>query len=268
MTIHDFVRIRSLLCSVAVDAGRLLLDIYSREDFTVKTKSDNSPVTTADIRAQELIVPFLAKHFPNVPIVSEELSERANLAAMGKHFFIVDPLDSTKNFVTGIPFFDVSLALVHEGLPVVGVVYDPVHGITYSAYRGGGALKNATPMRVRSCTSLADADLDINATKLRGEHYRRVVLNIAPRAKKVRYFGSAVLETCWIAAGALDAMLNHRLSSWDVAAATLILEEAGGVWGDLDGTPYRMDTLERRPFLACGEQRLFSEIISLLTQPQ
>jgi myo-inositol-1(or 4)-monophosphatase len=266
--LSDFRHIQSVLHSLAVDTGRLLLDFYSRGDFAVEAKADHSPVTTADVRAQELILSRLEKCFPHIPIVSEELADGANRAAMGEEFFIVDPLDCTKNFITGIPFFDVSLALIHQGVSVVGVVHDPAHDITYSAYRGGGATKNAKPVRVRPCASLREADLDINTTKLPTESYRRVVLDIMPRAKKVRYFGGAVLETCWIAAGALDGMLNHHLSTWDIAATTLILEEAGGMWGDLAGIAYRMDTAERRPLLACGDRRLFSEIISVLGRPE
>jgi len=243
------------------------MDIYASRDFAVTTKEDGSPVTGADIRAQELILSSLLTHFPNIPIVSEELGDSLNLEAMHDRFFIVDPLDSTKNFITGIPFFDVSIALVHQGRSVVGVVHDPVHQITYSAARGAGALRNTTPIRVRSCSSLSVADLDINATKLANNHYRTVALEIAPRAKKVRYFGSAVLETCWIAAGALDGMLNHKLSVWDIAAVSLVLEEAGGHWGDLDGAPYRLDTIDRRPFLACGDRKLFEEIAALLFPP-
>lgn len=264
MTTLDTFRIHSVLRSVAVDAGRLLLDIYSREDFAVTIKSDRSPVTTADMRAQDFILASLARYFPDIPVASEELGDDTNRAAMGEQFFIVDPLDSTKNFITGIPFFDVSLALVENGVSIVGVVYDPVHQTIYSAFRGGGALRNATPIRVRQCPSLAEADLDVNATKLSEDAYRQVVLDVVPKAKKVRYFGSAVIETCWIATGILDGMLNHRLSAWDIAAATLILEEAGGVWGDLDGTSYRMDTVKSRPFLACGDSRLFAQITSLL----
>ena len=212
MTSNDLQRIQSLLCSVAADAGKFILDIYSKGTFVVRKKTDNSPVTAADIGSQELILSFLEKHFPDIPIVSEELADSANKIATRELFFLVDPLDSTKNFVTGIPFFNISLALVHKGLTIVGVIRDPVHEITYGAYRGGGATKNATPIHVRPCASLTDADLDVNATKLQEEPYRRIAFEIMPTAKKVRYFGSAVLETCWIAGGALDAVSYTHLT--------------------------------------------------------
>lgn len=266
MNIRELETMRSALTRIAVDAGELLERMYMRKDFTITMKEDGSPVTSADLQAQDIIMSALAVDFPGVPVVSEERGETLNREAMKDYFFILDPLDSTKNFITGIPFFDVSIAFVHQGQSLVGVVRDPIHEVTYGAARGHGALRNGSRIAVRPCHGLSVADFDINATALPTETYATVALHIAPHAKKVRYFGSAVLETCWVASGTLDGVLNHKLSSWDLAAVSLVLEEAGGYWGDLSGSPYRFDSIEKRPFLACGDRRLFDEITSLLLQ--
>jgi 3'(2'),5'-bisphosphate nucleotidase len=261
----DLEKTKHALIKIANSAGDLLMELFGSDSLVVESKSDNSPVTQADLQAQKLILAELARQFPGIPVASEELSVEENTSAMVGCFFIVDPLDSTKNFATGIPFFDVSIALVKDGVPMVGVVRDPVHDTTYSAVRGAGAWRNGNTIRVRPCSQLSEADLNINVTRLPNDQYRRAALKIVPAAKKVRYFGSAVIEGCWVASGMIDGILNHRLSAWDLAAVTLIVEEAGGCWGDLDGRPYRLDSLQKKPFFAVGDQRLMKEVVRLIS---
>lgn len=260
----DLQAIRTSLIEVADRAGDLIMQLFHSDDFSVKLKADNSPVTDADLRANDFITRELSSRFPDLPIASEEQTQSENKSAMRSAFIIVDPLDSTKNFATGIPFFDVTIALISDGAPLVGVIRDPVHRATYSAVRGGGAWRGQHKMLVRSCSSLEDADLDLNVTRLPRELYQRFALNVAPKAKKVRYFGSAVLEACWVADGIIDGVINHDLSAWDIAAVTLVLDEAGGVWGDLRGDRYRLDSLKKQPFFAVGDRRLMNEILEIV----
>lgn len=258
-------KIQTALTTIAYKTGGLLMQLFGSAALTVETKSDNSPVTQADFQAQDFILAQLSSQFPEIPIASEELTVQENTSAMRDRFFIIDPLDGTKNFAAGIPFFDVSIALVNDGMPVVGVIRDPAHEVTYSAVRGLGAWRNGKRMRVRACSKLADADLNVNVTRLPAEQYRRAALKVVPAAKKVRYFGNAAIEGCWVASGMIDGILNHRLSAWDLAAVTLIVEEAGGLWGDLLGQPYRLDSLQKRPFFAVGDSRLMNEVVGLIT---
>lgn len=260
----DLGQIREKVADIARRTGDLLLTLFGQESLKVTFKADSSPVTQADMLAQDLILTELSRHFPGIPIVSEELGVGANTLALGDVFFLVDPLDSTKNFTTRIPFFDVSIALVQDGRPVVGVIRDPVHKTTYSAVHSRGAWEEGSPIRVRPCPGLADADLDVNVTRLSPEQYRRVALKVVPKAKKVRYFGSAVIEACWVASGRLDGILNHPMATWDIAAATLIVEESGGIWGDVSGSPYRLDSLNKRAFFAVGDPRVMKEVVRLI----
>lgn len=265
MTTVKLQEVQGELEEVVTGAGQVLLDYFDRPDLRVSRKSDKSPITEADIASQTYILRELTNRFPDIPVASEEFEPSRNKNAMIGSFFIIDPLDSTKNFASGIPIFDVSIALVTEGRSQVGAISDPIHHTIYSAVRDLGAFRNKERISVRECPSLKEADFDVNVVNFSKEQYYRVMEDIVPHAKKVRYFGSAVLETCWISTGVLDGMLNHNMSAWDIAAVSLILEEAGGVWGDLKGNPYRCDSLEKRPFLATGDRRLFNEIISLLS---
>lgn len=262
MTMKDLMNIQDKLKYIALKTGEIIESYFFNKNFCISFKDDNSPVTDVDLAAQNYILEELAKAFPNFPIVSEELSKKENQAALSKQFFIVDPLDSTKNFATGIPIFDVSIALVYQGKPVVGVIRDPIHKITYSAIRGNGAKANENPIHVRQCRNIKDADLDLNIVRLPDKFYKPITLDIAREAKKVRYFGSAVIEICWIASGIIDAMINHDLSTWDLAACTLILEEAGGYWCDLEGVHFiSFDTLEKRSIIAVGDIQLSKNIL-------
>lgn len=265
MNQSDLEKTKSALVKIASATGDLLMRLFGSTSLAIKSKSDNSPVTQADLQAQDFILAELSSQFPGIPVASEELSVQENTSAMVDCFFIVDPLDSTKNFATGIPFFDVSIALINNGTPVVGVVRDPAHNVTYSGAHGLGAWRNGDRMRVRPCSRLADADLNVNVARLPSDQYQRAALKIVPMAKKVRYFGSAVIEGCWVASGMIDGILNHRLSAWDLASVTLIIQEAGGFWGDLDGQPYRLDSLQKRPFLAVGDLRLMKEVVELIS---
>jgi myo-inositol-1(or 4)-monophosphatase len=258
--------IETTLINIAVKTGEIIESRFADKAFSVQYKGDNSPVTDIDILAQQSILSQLTSHFPGVPVVSEEQSKETNEASISDHFFIVDPLDSTKNFVAGIPIFDVSIALVESGKPIVSVIRDPIHKVTYSAIHALGSKANGLEIRTKPCLSIASADIDLNVTRLPDNLYMPLVLKVARKAKKVRYFGSAVIEICWIACGRLDAMINHDLSIWDLAACTLVLEEAGGFSCDLDGNQLRFDILTKRPILATGDRHLARLILETLQQ--
>jgi len=264
MTTKDLFEIKKILEDIAVESGKILEKYFYNKNIEVTIKSDKSPVTNADIDSQEFIIAELNKYFPGVPIVSEEQSFKTNSSAISKEFFLIDPLDSTKNFATGIPIFDVSIAFVSQFKPLVGIVRDPINKTTYSSVENHGAYANERQINVRQCRNLQEADLDLNIPKLPDEQFNILALELAREAKKVRYFGCAVIEICWISCGIIDAIINHRLSIWDVAACTLILKEAGGFACDLNGNEYTYDTLDKRPILAVGDKRISDYILRAL----
>lgn len=260
----ELFEIKKILEDIAGKSGRIIEKHFYNKDIEVTIKSDKSPVTNADLESQEYIITELNKFFPGVPIVSEEQPFETNNSAINKEFFLIDPLDSTKNFATGIPIFDVSIAFVSQFKPVVGIVRDPINKTTYSSVKNHGAYANERRINVRQCQNLQEADMDLNIPKLPDEQFKILSLELAREAKKVRYFGCAVIEICWISCGIIDAIINHDLSIWDVAACTLILKEAGGFACDLNGNEYTYDTLDKRPILAVGDKRISDYILNAL----
>jgi 3'(2'), 5'-bisphosphate nucleotidase len=226
------------IVALSVEAGSAILEVYA-SDFDVQSKSDASPLTKADLAAHRIIVAGLGKLTPDVPIISEEsgLPEYEERATWSQ-YWLVDPLDGTKEFVNRNGEFTVNIALIDDGRPVLGVVRVPVQGKTYIGCRGIGAEqrdddghatrltvaeKSASPVRVVGSRSHRGSSLDSFLDKL-GD-------------TSLVAMGSS-LKFCTIAAGGAD--IYPRLgptSEWDTAAAQAVVEQAGGRVLELDGKP-------------------------------
>jgi myo-inositol-1(or 4)-monophosphatase len=208
----------------------------------VDLKGAVNPVTETDTTAEALIIGRLREAFPEHRILGEE-THGENWRAWdepGPPMWLIDPLDGTVNFAHGFPYVGVSLALLAEGRPVVGVVYDPLRDETFAASAGSGTTRNSQPVHVSSVERLADGFLatgfpynrrtaaDNNTRRL--DHFLR-------RCYGVRRAGAAVLDLSYVACGRLDGFWEIGLHPWDVAAASLIVQEAGGRVTDFDGGP-------------------------------
>jgi 3'(2'), 5'-bisphosphate nucleotidase len=230
--------------NIATEAGRRILDVYERQ-FDVSRKDDGSPLTDADRAAHDVIVAHLAALTPAIPILSEEsakieYSERAGW----QRFWLVDPLDGTKEFVNRNGEFTVNIALIDNGTPLLGVVYVPVTGVCYLAVHGQGAWKeqggcNRQPIRVRAYHG-GHATV-VASRSHRGDAVDKFLAKL--KAREGEYdtasLGSS-LKLCRVAEGAAD--VYPRLgptSEWDTAAAQCVVECAGGRVTDLDGQPLR-----------------------------
>lgn len=229
---------------LATEAGRRILDVYERQ-FDVSRKDDGSPLTDADRAAHETIVARLATLTPGIPVLSEEsaridYSERAGW----QRFWLVDPLDGTKEFVNRNGEFTVNIALIENGTPVLGVVYVPVTGVSYLAVHGQGAWKETggcdrQPIRVRRYRG--GRATVVASRSHRGDAVDRFLDNLKAREGEydTESLGSS-LKLCRVAEGAAD--VYPRLgptSEWDTAAAQCVVESAGGHVTDLDGQPLR-----------------------------
>jgi myo-inositol-1(or 4)-monophosphatase len=223
-------------------AGEVLMSYYGRTPSGLGSKSsDTDPVSDADREAERTIRELLEQERPEDGLVAEE---GTRVEAESGRRWVVDPLDGTVNFLYGIPVWAVSVALEDaEGL-AAGVVHSPVNGETFRAERGGGAYlavdrSEWRPLRVRDCTALARAMV---ATGFSYEPDRRaqqaeVVARLLPRARDIRRAGAAALDLAWVAAGRLDGFYERGLKRWDWAAGHLLVQEAGGAIGWLDGEP-------------------------------
>ncbi len=217
----------------ATAAGRVLSENFGREQ-AVRFKGEVDLVTEVDERAEGVIGDVLRKAFPDYGMLAEE---GGRLPGEGDSRWIVDPLDGTTNYAHGLPIFAVSIALERAGEVVLGVVYDPMREETYVAERGGGATLDGEPIRV------SDTDEPIRALLVTGFPYDRDDMQAAVElfgrltvlTQGVRRLGSAALDLCYVAAGRVDAFYERGLHAWDVAAGSLILEEAGGTITDYQG---------------------------------
>jgi myo-inositol-1(or 4)-monophosphatase len=226
---------------VAIEVARAAGDLLRRELLgprrIVYKGSPTNLVTEMDARAEALIVDGVLAAFPDDAILAEE---RGAQAGRSGRRWIIDPLDGTTNYAHGLPLYAVSIALEVAGRVELGVVYDPSHGDLYVAERGHGAVCNDTPLAV-STTDTLDASLlatgfpyDIRTTP---HNNLREFAAFALRARGVRRLGSAVLYLAWVAAGHFDGYWELRLGAWDVAAAGLMVEEAGGRLTAITGAP-------------------------------
>jgi myo-inositol-1(or 4)-monophosphatase len=219
--------------------GEVLMEYYGRPPEGLGAKSSATDlVSDADREAERAIRELLSAERPSDGLVAEEGSRSE--AESGRRW-IVDPLDGTVNFLYELPAWAVSVALEDGDGLAAGVVHVPVLGETYCAVRGGGAwiAESSRPLAVSGCDRLERAMV---ATGFSYEPERRaqqaaVVARLLPRARDIRRAGAAALDLAWTAAGRLDAFYESGLNPWDWAAGHLLVEEAGGVTGWLDGEP-------------------------------
>jgi len=222
-------------------------------------KDDGSIVTEADHASQEELVRRLAALGP-AQVIAEEMPAHEQLATWerGGRMWCIDPLDGTRNFSDGIPFFAVSVALLEEGRSVFGAIYDPIADEAYFAVRGAGAWMNHRPLLVRRAApplarAVAEVSLRRDTAALRGE------LKRAPPYAKRLTSGSSALSWCHLAAGRIDVMLHSGQKMWDYAAGALILEEARGFASTLDHDDFWAAPPWTRSVVAAREARLLQD---------
>ena len=231
--------------TLAEDAGRAILEVYST-DFEVQNKDDESPLTQADLASHRCIVAGLSELTPDLPIISEEsglpdFTERARWS----RYWLIDPLDGTREFVNRNGEFTVNIALIEEQRPVFGVVHVPVQQKTYVGCEGVGARRlspgeapqsigvavtSASPVRVVGSRSHRGASLDAYLDAL-GDH------DMVPMGSSLKF--------CVVAEGHADIYPRLGLTSeWDTAAAQAVVEQAGGKVVTLDGKPMKYNAKE------------------------
>jgi 3'(2'), 5'-bisphosphate nucleotidase len=237
-------------------AGAVILDIY-HSDFAVEHKGDLSPVTEADRRAEALILPGLAALLPGVPAVAEEEAAAGRIPDVGRApFWLVDPLDGTKEFVKRNGEFTVNIGLVAAGMPVAGVVYAPVPDRMWSGAAGHGAsVVDAQGRRAIACRPVPDQGAVVLTSR---SHRDPAALEawMAPLAGAVMDFAGSSLKFCRVAEGSADFYPRFGpTSEWDTAAAHAVLLAAGGEVVTFDGKPlgYGKAGFRNPDFLARGK---------------
>ena len=232
----DFINIAR---DAALKAGRILRqNIHGLREITYK--GEINLVTEMDMCSERTIVDMLRDAFPDHGVVAEEETKLSNASG---YIWIIDPLDGTTNYAHGYPCFAVSIALKHEDDVILGVVYDPMRDELFEAQKGQGAYLNGKQIKVSPVDTL------IKSLLATGFPYDRKVSNrnnlnyffdLLMASQEVRRDGSAALDLCYVATGRLDGFWELKLKSWDVAAGSLVVNEAGGVVSDLSGNKFDM----------------------------
>jgi 3'(2'), 5'-bisphosphate nucleotidase len=241
---------------VARAAGEAILEVYAT-NFEVRGKSDTSPVTAADERAEALILAALAKLTPSIPVVSEEAAAAGHIPAVGRSFWLVDPLDGTKEFINRNGEFTVNIALIENGSPTLGVVLAPALSRLFAGADGGGAFLEENGQR-RPITSRAvpGAGLTVVASRSHGDA-EALDRFLAGRKVASQTNAGSSLKLCLVAAGEADLYPRlGRTMEWDIAAGDAVLRAAGGMVRTLSGEPlmYGKPDFANPHFAAWGQQ--------------
>ncbi|MEE2640954.1 MAG: inositol monophosphatase family protein [Planctomycetota bacterium] len=240
--------------SAARAAGEILVDLMGKVD--VREKKPRDLVTEADLASQEKIQEIIGAEYPEHQFIGEE---GGSLPSVSNGFaWVVDPLDGTTNFVHQLRSFSVSIALLENRQPVVGVVHDPLLDECFYATRTGGAFLNGEPIQTSGCEKLHNAMVvtGFSPSVTKESIEARRFLEMLGKAQTIRRLGSAALNLCFLACGRVDAYWASSLNAWDIAAGTLILSEAGGFLRPIEG---EFD-LFRPQFIAASTDTLASEI--------
>ncbi len=252
----------NLAVEAAREAGWIALEHFGSSDLRVERKTDDSPVTVADRRAEEHLRHRIAESFPDDAILGEELSDRPGTSAFR---WILDPIDGTKSFIHGVPLFGTLVGVEHDGRPVAGVIHIPGTSESVYASQGHGAwyVKGQSPprpARVSSCRELGQGLFVTSETKLwwrlgRGEAFCR----LQAAARIARTWGDCY-GYLLVATGRADVMVDPKMAVWDAAPLLPILEEAGGCFTDWHGNP----TIHGGEGVGTN-RHLLDEVLGLLT---
>jgi len=233
------------MLNTAVKAARRAGSVINRAaldrtKLEIRAKRANDFVTQVDKAAEAAIIDILRQAYPDHAILAEESGESSGDkgGAKSEYLWIIDPLDGTTNFIHGFPQYCVSIALQHRGVTAHGVVYDPAKNELFTASKGGGAFLDDRRIRVSKCASLKDALVGTGfpfKELSRLDLYCRQLKEMMQSSSGVRRAGAAALDLAYVAAGRMDAFWEMGLAPWDMAAGALMIQEAGGLVGDLSG---------------------------------
>jgi myo-inositol-1(or 4)-monophosphatase len=255
------------MLNTAVKAARKAGSLITRASFdldklTVRSKRQKDYVSEVDHAAEDAIISVLREAYPDHAILAEESGKSDTKS---DYVWVIDPLDGTTNFLHGFPQYCVSIGMLHKGIPTQGVVFDPNRNELFTATRGVGAYLNDKRIRVSKIDRL---ELALMGTGFpfrevaNIEDYIRMMRNMMLATSGIRRPGAAALDLAWVAAGRIDGFWEIGLSPWDMAAGALLVREAGGLIGDLDGNDKFMESGR----VVASNAKLFSAILQALKQ--
>ncbi len=255
------------MINVAVKAARAAGSLINRaaldiESVRVSSKQVNDFVTEVDVACEKTIIETLLTAYPGHGIWAEE-SGTEHGAQDSEFVWIIDPLDGTTNFIHGLPVYCVSIALAVKGKIEQAVVYDPTRNDLFTATKGRGAYMNDRRIRVSKRIHMEECLISTGFPYRAGDNlpkYLSMLGDVMPRCAGVRRPGAAALDLAYVAAGFTDGFFESNLKPWDVAAGSLLIQEAGGLVGNFSG---EADFLETGECMA-GAPKIYSQMATLL----
>ncbi|MCS7200410.1 MAG: NUDIX domain-containing protein [Caldimicrobium sp.] len=225
---------------IVLEAGKILKSFF-RKRFEINHKGVIDLVTTADLEVESFIRKALSKDYSDFPVIGEEYSNLEKSGCRGI-YFLLDPLDGTTNFAHGLPWFAISLALMKDFEPQIGIIYNPITEELFYAERGKGAYLGDKPINVSQRENLIDSLLatgfPVSSIREKPKHFIAPFEEFMVRTRGVRRFGAASLDLAYVAAGFYDGFYEAFLKPWDTAAGFLLVEAAGGKVTDYLGNPF------------------------------
>jgi myo-inositol-1(or 4)-monophosphatase len=241
-------------------AGRIIVQASQNLDvLSVRHKSLNDLVSEVDRASEDAIIDTLKTAYPDHAILAEE----SGASGASEYVWVIDPLDGTTNFLHGFQQYSVSIGLMHNGVMTHGVIYDPTRNDLYTASRGRGAYLNDKRLRVSKRDKLIDGLIGTGFPFRMFDHidaYTGMLRDLMLHSAGVRRAGSAALDLANVAAGRLDAFWEIGLAPWDMAAGSLLVTEAGGLVGDLEGNETHFESGN----IVAGSPKMFAQLLQAL----
>lgn len=240
---HDILRAVEMAETAAREAGRAILKYY-KKTYNVCDKGADSPVTSADLESNQVLRDRLLRAFPDFGWLSEESADAPDRLGCPT-LWVVDPLDGTRDFILGTDEFAVSVGLVRDGRPILGVIYIPPLDLLYAAARGHGAHLNGTRIVPSAQSNVSEARLIVSRSECERDGLSEVLRKV--NVRHIDYVGSAALKMARVAAGKADAYVTLTpKNEWDFCAGEAILNEAGGRVTDGRGEAFRYNRKQTR----------------------
>ena len=257
---NDFLELAQ---KAAKSAGRVLMDHFGQLEH-IRIKKNDSLVTEADMKSERLIRRAIHRAWPDHCILGEEEGLNSN---QSEFTWVIDPLDGTTNFASGLPLFAVSIGLFHKRKPVMGVIYNPNNKLCYWAMENEPAQCNGNPIQVSKREPITNNTIAGFGSMWEGAKDRKIPERIIRKAKG-RNLGSCVLHLISVASGQMDFAIMERVKLWDFAAAGFILRQAGGRFTGLDGKnlfPLKysfQDYVDRNVSLVGSNRRVHQQVLT------
>jgi inositol-phosphate phosphatase / L-galactose 1-phosphate phosphatase / histidinol-phosphatase len=241
------------LAEALADTARPIIRGYFRRGIAVDEKPDATPVTVADREAEAAMRRLIEDRFPEHGIIGEE---HGRTRADAEHVWVLDPIDGTKSFISGIPLFGTLIALVHRGRPVIGIIDQPILDERWFGARGRPTTLNGAPARTRVCARLAQATLFSTAPQAMFAGADEEAFGRLSRSVKLLRTGADCYAYALLASGFIDLVVESGLKPYDYCALVPVIEGAGGALVDWEGRALDLSSDGR--VIACGDPRLLA----------